>query len=113
MADKLFGSLAPLCTSVECLTDDLNIALSAAIDSVAPIVTKKRTLKKPAPWFNAETVVAQPLSSAPHGHVVATKAGKGSQGVWCWMGGTTQLTLHRCAELALQSEGHFNSTRTG
>ena len=58
-------------------------------------------------------VVAQPLSSAPHGHWVATKAGKGSQGVWFWMGGTTQLTLHRCAELALQSEGLFNSTRTG
>ena len=58
MADKLSGSLAPLCNysgSVECLTEDLNIALSAAIDSVAPIVTKKQTLKKPAPWFNAET----------------------------------------------------------
>ncbi|CAL8239313.1 unnamed protein product [Gadus morhua 'NCC'] len=58
LADKLPGSLAPLCNysgSVECLTDDLNIALSAAIDSVAPLVTKKRTLKKPAPWFNAET----------------------------------------------------------
>jgi hypothetical protein len=59
MADKLPGSLAPLCNysgSVECLTDDLNIALSAAIDSVAPLVIKKRSLKKPAPWFNAETL---------------------------------------------------------
>uniref|UniRef100_A0A8C5CCP5 Reverse transcriptase domain-containing protein n=2 Tax=Gadus morhua TaxID=8049 RepID=A0A8C5CCP5_GADMO len=58
MEDKLSGSLAPLCNysgSVECLTDDLNIALSVAIDSVAPYVTKKRTLKKPAPWFDAET----------------------------------------------------------
>ena len=44
MADKLPGSLAPLCNysgSVECLTDDLNIALSAAIDSVAPLVIEK------------------------------------------------------------------------
>uniref|UniRef100_A0A8C5AGF3 Reverse transcriptase domain-containing protein n=1 Tax=Gadus morhua TaxID=8049 RepID=A0A8C5AGF3_GADMO len=60
MEDKLSGSLAPLCNysgSVECLTDDLNIALSVAIDSVAPYVTKKRTLKKPAPWFNAETCI--------------------------------------------------------
>ena len=26
---------------------------------------------------------------APHGHMVARKTGKGSQGVWCKMGGTT------------------------
>ena len=49
MADKLPRSLAPLCNyrgSVEFLTDDLNNALSAAIDSVAPLVIKKRSRKK-------------------------------------------------------------------
>ena len=41
MADKLSGSLAPLCNySGSVVTDDLNIALSVAIDSVAPNVTK-------------------------------------------------------------------------
>ena len=58
MADKLPHSLAPLCNyrgSVEFLTDDLNNALSAAIDSVVPLMIKKQSLKKPAPWFNAET----------------------------------------------------------
>ena len=58
MADKLPCSLAPLCNysgSLKCLTDYLNNALSSAIDSVAPLVIKKRSLKKTAPWFNEET----------------------------------------------------------
>ena len=49
MADKLPPSLAPLCNywgSVDCLTDELNNALSAAIDYVAPLVIKKRSMKK-------------------------------------------------------------------
>ena len=41
--------------SVECLTDDFHNALPAVIDSVAPLVIKKRSMKKTAPSFNVET----------------------------------------------------------
>ena len=58
MADKLPLLLAPLADfrgSVVSLTDGFNIALSSAIDSVAPLVVKKRKGKRPAPWFNGDT----------------------------------------------------------
>ena len=59
MVDKLPLSLAPLCNywgSAECLTDDLNNALSAAIDSVALLVIKNLSMKKTPPWFKTHTL---------------------------------------------------------
>ena len=58
MADKLPLLLAPLADlrgSVVSLADGFNAALSAAIDSIAPLVVKKRKEKRPAPWFNDDT----------------------------------------------------------
>ena len=58
MADKLPLLLAPLADfrgSVDSLIDWFNTALSAAIDSAAPLVVKKGRGKRPAPWFNEDT----------------------------------------------------------
>ena len=35
--------------------DDFNTALSSAIESAAPLIIKKWTTKRPAPWFNQDT----------------------------------------------------------
>ena len=55
-------------------------------------------------YMHAHTVMAQPVSSAPHSY---KQLDKGNQEVWCWMGGTTpeecprKLLPTRCLWLSL------------
>ena len=54
---KTLASLPEQIGSLDKFTDDLNSILCASLDSVAPLITKTRRLKKPTPWFTDDTRV--------------------------------------------------------
>lgn len=58
LADLLPGALASLPVQIDSLnefTNNFNSILLASIDSIAPLRTKTRRSRKPAPWYTADT----------------------------------------------------------